>query len=172
MQKWLDDPRHYNVTRDIGDLCLRPSEYDDDLASDVERAKEGYVLPEIVEETQEEKDFIASEGSVEAIEEDTLDRLDKLVNRAARKAKKEKRNTDAERNGSPSKVKKSMSGAPESSLKTAFSNVKNSRPIKSSLKATKPSARRNRKVRTRICLRLRSILMLNLFAEIGRRRFC
>ncbi|KIM87205.1 hypothetical protein PILCRDRAFT_303805 [Piloderma croceum F 1598] len=64
------------------------------------------------------------------------------------KAKKKKRNAAAERNGSPLKVKKSTSkasGAPESSLEAAFSNVRNFGPIKSSFKTTKPSARRNQK---------------------------
>jgi hypothetical protein len=128
LQKWLDDPRHYNVIRDIGELCLRPSEYNDDLAGDAERAEVGSVLPEIVKETQDDKDFIVSEGSVEAIGEDALDHLDKQVSRAERNAKKEKRKAAAEKNGSPSKVKKSTLkafSAPESSPDAAFSIVKN-----------------------------------------------
>ena len=106
------------------------------------------MLPEVVEETEEDKDFIASEGSVEEEGEDEIDRLDQAV---TEKVAKKKRKAAGKKDQSYSKIKKSSSKALEASgrfMKAAFPCIKSPQLANPSSKAAKPPACRKEKVRS------------------------
>lgn len=134
---WLANPRHYNVTRDIGESCLKTSDYENDLAEDVQSAKTGYTLPEMVKETKEDKEFIAEEGSVDEESEDDLDRLENGAEEANKQRTREK--SQAKKKKSLSKV--SRDPVQSTTLKNAFKTVKQ-KVTKSSCKLMKAPKRK------------------------------
>lgn len=78
--------------RDVGQSCLDPSEYDGDVANDIRRQSVSYILPEMEEETEEDKAFIASQGEVaNGTRDDSVDRLDAKAEAAEKKRRKAKR---------------------------------------------------------------------------------
>lgn len=134
---WLANPRHYNVTRDIGELCLGVNEYENDLADDIQSAQAGYTLPETDKETQEDRAFIAREGSVDMKLEDNLDRLERNAEEEFRKQKGREKKLQTRKQKSPGKASR-LQGT-SVALKGAFGIVKQkvNKPLRKVTKAAK-----------------------------------
>lgn len=90
VDEWIAHPRHYEVTRDIGESTLKEYEYTDDLGGfrDNNSDYEDDALPE--ELTTSDDDFIAHLDEGHSSVEDELDRIDKAAERVLKKTRKEK----------------------------------------------------------------------------------
>jgi hypothetical protein len=127
VQQWLDHPRHYEVTRDIGESTLRASDYEEDLASYInpDNDEEDLTLPE-KPTTSDEEFIVHSDEDITEASGDTLERLDEGAERVTERLRRKKEAASIKARRSNSNVKSS-----QKDIRTWLKAAKSSKTAKS-----------------------------------------